>query len=196
MKAALEEGIRLADGPDLYRVFFYDCPPLEKKLHSPISKQAIDLSRTSTALFRKAVHCELRKIRKMALRFGRLNDDFAWRLRPGALKRLLKEQGTYEPADEDFELEVKQKGVDMRLGLDVASLAFKAQVDQIVLVAADADFVPAAKLARREGIDVVLDPLGGWAASDLVEHVDGVRSCDGRDAMLPPGLKSAASHPK
>jgi uncharacterized LabA/DUF88 family protein len=64
----------------------------------------------------------------------------------------------------------------MRLGLDVAAMAFKRQVNQIILVAADADFVPATKLARREGIDVVLDPMGGFAAHDLIEHVDGVRS--------------------
>lgn len=63
----------------------------------------------------------------------------------------------------------------MRLGLDVASMAFKRQVDQIVLVAGDADFVPAAKLARREGIDVVLDPMGGTPARDLIANVDGVR---------------------
>lgn len=68
-----------------------------------------------------------------------------------------------------------QKGVDMRLGLDVAAMAFKKQVDRITLVAADADFVPAVKLARREGIDVVLDPMGAIAAQDLLEHVDGTR---------------------
>ena len=66
----------------------------------------------------------------------------------------------------------------MRLGLDVASLAFKGQVSQIVIVAADADFVPAAKLARREGIDVVLDRMGERsAAKDLLEHVDALRDC-------------------
>ena len=64
----------------------------------------------------------------------------------------------------------------MRLGLDVASMAFKKQVDRIILIAADADFVPAVKLARREGIDVVLDPMGAVAAQDLLEHVDGVRN--------------------
>ncbi len=63
----------------------------------------------------------------------------------------------------------------MKLGLDIAAMAFKRQVDQIVLVAADADFVPAAKLARREGIDVVLDPMGANYAEDLADHVDGIR---------------------
>ena len=71
----------------------------------------------------------------------------------------------------------------MRLGLDVAAMAFKRQVKQIVLVAADSDFVPAVKLARREGIDVILDPMGGHAAKDLIAHVDGVRDIPrtGRD---------------
>ena len=185
MQTAVDEGLRLEESPDLYRIFFYDCPPLEKKLHYPISKGALDLSHTSTAVFRKAIHLELRKIRKMAMRFGRLNEDFSWRLKAESLKRLLKDPSAFQPQDEDFELDVKQKGVDMRLGLDVASLAFKRQVDQIIMVAADGDFVPAAKLARREGIDVVLDTLGGPAARDLIEHVDGVRPCAGGKARMP-----------
>jgi uncharacterized LabA/DUF88 family protein len=64
----------------------------------------------------------------------------------------------------------------MRIGLDIASMAFKRQVDQIVLVAGDSDFVPAAKLARREGIDFVLDPMWATIREDLHEHIDGLRS--------------------
>lgn len=37
------------------------------------------------------------------------------------------------------------------LEFDVASLTLKKQANTIVLVAGDSDFVPAAKLARREG---------------------------------------------
>ncbi len=48
----------------------------------------------------------------------------------------------------------------MKIGLDIASLAYKKQVDQIVLISEIVIFVSAAKLARREGIDFVLDPLG------------------------------------
>lgn len=62
--------------------------------------------------------------------------------------------------EKDFCLEIDQKGVDMKIGLDIASLAYKKQVDQIVLISGDSDFVSAAKLARREGIDFILDPLG------------------------------------
>ena len=67
----------------------------------------------------------------------------------------------------------------MKLGIDIASLAYKKQVDQIVLIAGDSDFVPAAKLARREGLDVILDTMGMEISPEkaLMEHIDGRRSC-------------------
>lgn len=76
--------------------------------------------------------------------------------------------------DNDVFLGLRQKGVDMRIGLDIASMALKRQVDTIVLVTGDSDFVPAAKLARREGVEFLLDPLWQQVSEDLTEHVDGV----------------------
>jgi len=35
-------------------------------------------------------------------------------------------------SDDDFRLDFRQKGVDMRIGLDIASLAYKAQINQLV----------------------------------------------------------------
>ncbi len=170
------ERYRPDETPELYRIFFYDCPPLTKRLHTPVGKRSIDLSRTPEATLRLAIHERLHQTRKVAVRLGRLNDKISsWRLKPGAVDRWRSEG--FVPADDDFELDVIQKGVDMRLGLDVASMAYKRQVDQIILVAADADFVPPAKLARREGIDVVLDPMSAHVAPDLLQHVDGVRNC-------------------
>jgi uncharacterized LabA/DUF88 family protein len=64
----------------------------------------------------------------------------------------------------------------MRIGLDIASIAYKKLASQIVLVAGDADFVPAAKLARREGIDFILDPMWNHTSESLLEHIDGLRS--------------------
>ncbi len=64
----------------------------------------------------------------------------------------------------------------MRIGLDIASIALKRQATIIVLVSGDADFVPAAKLARREGIQFVLDPLWQNISPDLFEHIDQLRS--------------------
>ncbi|WP_255674177.1 NYN domain-containing protein [Cupriavidus sp. UGS-1] len=72
------------------------------------------------------------------------------------------------------------------IGVDVSSLAFKKQVDQIVLIAGDADFVPAAKQARREGIDFILDPMWQRIPPNLNEHIDGLRSTCPRYAGLEP----------
>ena len=73
-------------------------------------------------------------------------------------------------------MEIRQKGIDMKIGVDIASLALKRFVDTIVLFSGDSDFVPAAKLARREGIDFVLDPMMANVEPQLFEHVDGMNS--------------------
>lgn len=73
-------------------------------------------------------------------------------------------------------LGLRQKGVDMRIGIDISSLTLKKQADTIVLVAGDSDFVPAAKLARREGMEFILDPLWQKVNADLFEHIDGLQS--------------------
>lgn len=73
-------------------------------------------------------------------------------------------------------LGLRQKGVDMRIGLDISTLTLKQQVGTIVLVAGDSDFVPAAKLARREGMEFILDPLWQQVNADLFEHIDGLQS--------------------
>ncbi|WP_236192113.1 NYN domain-containing protein [Pseudomonas paraglycinae] len=162
---------------ELYRIFFYDCPPLDTKQHNPISKKAVDFSKSKEALFRKELHSRLRSKRKVALRLGHLSKDVKWTIKPAKIAGLLK--GVIQIADlteNDVSMDTRQKGVDMRIGVDVASLSFKKQVDQIVLFAGDADFVPAAKMARREGIDFILDPMWQSIPDGLMEHIDGLRS--------------------
>jgi uncharacterized LabA/DUF88 family protein len=96
--------------------------------------------------------------------------------------------------DEDFRLDLRQKGVDMRVGLDIASLAYKKQINQVVLISGDSDFAPAAKLARREGIDFVLDPTWSTIRLDLHEHIDGLRSvCPKPGKATDSGVQTAAA---
>lgn len=71
---------------ELYRIFFYDCPPLDKKAHNPVTQKAIDFSRTAEAIFRRGLHEELRKKRKLALRLGRLDASGHWTLHPRQTK--------------------------------------------------------------------------------------------------------------
>ncbi|WP_342653687.1 NYN domain-containing protein [Pseudomonas sp. F3-2] len=174
---------------ELYRIFFYDCPPLEMKHHNPISRRAIDFSKSDEALFRKELHRRLRSKRKVALRLGHLAKDVKWTIKPARISELL--QGRIQIAElneNDVTIDTKQKGVDMRIGVDVASLSFKKQVDQIVLIAGDADFVPAAKMARREGIDFILDPMWQTIPDGLMEHIDGLRSTCPRPVLRPRDL--------
>lgn len=162
----------------LYRIFVYDAEPARFKGHTPIGKRAVDYGKSAVAQWRRSFHQELRSQRKVALRLGELPVSQAhWQLRPAELKALCNGRRDWSSvSDEDFYLDVRQKGVDMRLGLDIAALAFKRQVSQIVLVSGDSDFVPAAKQARREGVDFVLDPMWATIRPDLHEHVDGLRS--------------------
>jgi uncharacterized LabA/DUF88 family protein len=81
-----------------------------------------------------------------------------------------------ELSEDDIELPLRQKGVDMRIGLDIASMTLKRQVDTIVLVTGDSDFIPAAKIARREGVEFILDPMWQSVSEELLEHVDGIAS--------------------
>jgi uncharacterized LabA/DUF88 family protein len=162
----------------LYRIFVYDAPPAAWRGHKPISKEPVDIFLSPTAQWRREFHETLRGLRKVALRMGEVPTNQAhWQMRSPVLKDLIDgvKQWT-DLSDDDFRLDLRQKGVDMRLGLDIAALAFKRQVNQIVLISGDVDFVPAAKLARREGIDFILDPMWATIRSDLYEHVDGLRT--------------------
>ncbi|SFU64835.1 NYN domain-containing protein [Halomonas korlensis] len=162
---------------ELYRIFFYDCPPLAKKMHNPITKKAIDFSQTTEARFREELHSVLLSKRKLALRLGHLSDDAQWTIKPQVIRQLLKGKMALDDLQEsDVQVDTRQKGVDMRIGVDVTSLTLKKQVDQVVLIAGDADFVPAAKIARREGIDFVLDPMWQKIPPGLHEHIDGLRT--------------------
>lgn len=167
-----------AGGMDnLYRIFYYDCPPLDKKAHNPVSGKAIDFSKEPQAVYMNRFIEELKRKRKMALRLGRLGDFGEWRIRPKHTKDIVT--GKLDPTtlkEGDVVYEMKQKGVDMKIGIDIATLALKQLVGKIVLIAGDSDFVPAAKLARREGIDFVLDPMWNHIHDELYEHIDGLES--------------------
>ncbi len=65
-----------------------------------------------------------------------------------------------------------QKGVDIKIGLDLAWIALKRVVDVIVLVTGDSDFVAVMKFARKEGLKVILSPMGHSVRRELKAHAD------------------------
>lgn len=165
---------------DLYRIFYYDCPPTAKRIFHPFLQKQVDLSKSDLYIWMNQFLDELKKKRKFALRLGKLAEEQAhYTIRPEIVKKLCNGMISFSDLKEnDFCIEIDQKGVDMKIGLDIASLAYKRQVDQIILISGDSDFVSAAKLARREGIDFILDSLGAPIKPDLFEHIDGLRTCD------------------
>jgi uncharacterized LabA/DUF88 family protein len=77
------------------------------------------------------------------------------------------------PTDEDFKPDFEQKGVDMRIGLDIATFASSGRVDRVILVTGDTDCIPAMKHARICGLQVVLVNLPNHRlAPELVWHSD------------------------
>lgn len=173
--------LRNKDGSEsrkLYRIFYYDCEPLEKRsVFHPFLKTNIDLDKSETYTWTINFFSELKKLRKVALRFGTLTSQCHYNLQPETTKKLFLGKLSLEQVTEkDFLFIAPQKGVDMKIGIDIASLAYKKQVDQIILISGDSDFVPAAKLARREGVDFILDPMWSPIKDDLFLHIDGLQS--------------------
>lgn len=165
---------------ELYRIFYYDCKPSQKAIFNPVTQKTEELSETNLYSWTTKFLKELKQKRKFAIRLGELSDAGVGYYLPVAKTKdlLLGKTAVTNLKTEDLSIMLVQKGVDMRIGLDIASMAYKKQVNQIVLISGDSDFVPAAKLARREGIDFVLDPLGSKVKDNLLEHIDGMRTVD------------------
>lgn len=127
-------------------------------------------------------HRHTKKLLKTQKWIDRIEDTLLWGNTPpelsaeeaGELHSLARTWRNLGERPNDVNYSFRQKGVDMRIGLDISSITLKGQADTIVLVTGDSDFVPAAKLARREGIEFLLDPLWQSVSDDLYEHVDGI----------------------
>ncbi len=159
----------------LYRIFYYDCLPFDKRVHNPIDNKCIVFGNTPEAAFRNHFFDLLKRKRKVALRLGYLKDSGNWKINADKTKQLLKGTiGVKDLVPGDVTYELTQKSIDMKIGVDIASLSLKRFVDRIILISGDADFVPAAKLARREGIDFILNPMKAHVDNSLFEHIDGL----------------------
>jgi uncharacterized LabA/DUF88 family protein len=156
-------------GYELLRTYYYDAQPATGKVIHPITKQELNLATTAVSTRNKAFLQKLELQPDISLRAGEVSTrgykldsrvfsepDFAARL----------------PKADDFVLDLEQKGVDLRIGLDIARLSLRQMVRTIVVVTGDSDFIPAFKFARREGIRVVLGHMGHSVKSELKAHTD------------------------
>ncbi|MGF1531341.1 MAG: NYN domain-containing protein [Puniceicoccaceae bacterium] len=159
-----------------YRLFYYDAAPFDEVTHHPILNQQIQFGKTPEAQLRTELFSKLRRQRKFALRLGKVTKEDRWRIKDAAVtKKLLRTQewvhlfdhaispASPAPASQLSPSELAQVK-------KIADAWRNLQTDDVRLA------VPAAKVARREGVEFLLDPLWQQVSDDLPEHVDGVVS--------------------
>jgi len=162
-------------GANLHRIYYYDAEPLQAKKPKPLTGGSDSWTRfdfASTPTFASNIQLlnSLKRENHFAIRLGEVHFR-GWLVKPQILNP--KRTGTeITVTANDLIPNVQQKGVDMKIGLDIASLSLKNQVDIIVLVTGDSDFIPALKFARREGKQVFVYTLGHSVLPDIITHSD------------------------
>jgi uncharacterized LabA/DUF88 family protein len=153
----------------LLRIYFYHAQPAEGILVNPIDKSRLDLAASKTHYEHKNLLRELEMAADFELRLGEtvIHD---WRLGGQAMRSLKTCPRMIEARD--LIPNILQKGVDLRIGLDIARLSLERLAEALVVVTGDSDLVPALRFARREGRRVYLDYLDHAVARDLKAHCD------------------------
>lgn len=147
------------DAESVRRILFYDCSPFQGTVTLPVSGDRMEFTGSDRVLR------ELAQLDHVAVRRGVLKFR-------GWLPKRVPIAGR-ELTDGDFRPEFEQKGVDMRIGLDIANYAANRSVDRVVLVTNDTDCVPAMKYARRAGLQIILACLPDYTpAPELIAHCD------------------------
>lgn len=156
------------DGHELHRVYYYDSKPLEDVVKRPLQGGVMDFGKQNLVARMASMHSDLSRAPYFALRMGELSFD-GWSVKQKALN---SKDAQITITVDQLQPNISQKGVDMRLGMDIAALTLKGLAGIIVLVTGDSDFVPAMKFARREGAQLFLVTLGHGVKESMREHSD------------------------
>lgn len=144
---------------ELYRILYYDCPPYTGMAKLPVSGNHHEFKGNDSWLK------ELAKRQFFAVRMGVL------KFRGWVPKKTPVENE--KVSDDDFRPNFEQKGVDMRIGLDIAMLAERRAVERVILITADTDFIPAMKHGRKGGLQIVSIQLPSVKLTgEFLAHVD------------------------
>lgn len=155
---------------ELLRIYYYDAAPSSDAMRLPVSGNQHNLATTERYRLSTSLFSQLILKPNVALRMGQVNlSPNKWRLKPQVARQLSR--APRELTDDDFIPDLQQKGVDMRIGMDMARLALRDMVRLVIVVTGDSDFVPAFKFVRREGVKVMLAAMGG-GRRELKENAD------------------------
>jgi uncharacterized LabA/DUF88 family protein len=175
----------------LHRVYYYDSHPLESIEFKPLGNLRVDFGQAPIVARSRTLLEELAKQDFMALRLGELVFE-RWEVSSRKLAQASAE--SLQIKAEDLQPRIRQKGVDMRIGMDIAALTLKKQVQTIVLITGDSDFIPAMKFARREGAQLFLCPLGQKVKPAMREHCDLLLDATKPASTLVPSPLSPDTH--
>jgi uncharacterized LabA/DUF88 family protein len=153
----------------LFRIFYYDAPPFEGSASNPFGGGKVNYSGTVTAKQNRGLIDALELQPDFAVRRGELLLQ-GWKLGKQALKKLPTSPRPL--VKDDVVPDFKQKGVDIKIGLDIAWISLKQLASVLVLVTGDSDLVPAMKFARKEGLKVYLEAMGHSVRRELKAHAD------------------------
>jgi uncharacterized LabA/DUF88 family protein len=160
---------KMFEGFDLLRIYYYDARPASGKLKNPISRKETDLAQTEVFKRNQSFLDALELKPNIALRLGEVSAN-GWKLTRTALED--DTLPTRKLTSDDFGMDLEQKGVDLRIGLDIARLSIGRLVHSLLVVTGDSDMVPAFKFARREGVRVILSHMGHGIKRELRAHAD------------------------
>lgn len=155
-------------GQMLHRIYYYDALPFTEKRSVPLSEDQVNFGTTDVARRNSKLIQAVTRFPYFATRLGETVFR-GWQVNGN---RLREKVASLQISKDDLKPVIGQKGVDMRIGLDVASLTLKKIAQVIVLVTGDSDFVPVMKFARREGAQLFLVTLGHGIRDSLEEHAD------------------------
>ncbi len=158
---------------ELFRIYYYDCNPYTGKITNPITGKTENYGSNPIRSKQQALIDELELQDNFAIRKGQIQNTNDWILRsPGKDKDGKYKKIELNDVSGKLRPHITQKQVDMKIGLDIAWLASKKIVDRIVLVTGDADFIPAIKFARKEGLIVYLNNIDQRVNRNLKVHSD------------------------
>lgn len=167
------------DQEELVRIFFYHAEPFDGIVKLPVSDDEFDFKTTDEYSNKKDFLKKLSLKDYVAIRRGKTVFT-KWDLKDNVIDKF-KENPTYTVTDDDYSPNIQQKGVDIKIGLDVAWISEHNEINKLMLITADSDFVPAMKFARREGVQIIVGqykPYSAFLSHDFREHTDVTRYVD------------------
>ncbi len=136
---------------DLLRVYYYHCLPYVST--SPTKDEEIRLQK------KKRYFTAISNLPRFEVRLGRL----AFRGSSQAQKPIFI-----------------QKGVDVMMAVDMVQLAATRQVEHIVIITADSDFIPAIKAVKEHG---VITSIWSSPSGSRTAHGGLMEACDERQVI-------------